>query len=74
MSVQTIRETADEAHRQLCQKKLHTLQAQHQQLTECLQSFLQDIVLQTRTFRRYHQFKMYNDPNLNPELYSSDTR
>ena len=70
MFAQTTRKNASEAHRQLCEKKFQTLELQHTQLTECLQNLLQDIVLKTRTFRRYHQFKMYNDPNLNPELYS----
>lgn len=70
MWAQTNRETADEAHRQLCTQKFRILQAQHSQLSECLQYLLQDVILQVRTFRRYHQFKMYNDPSLNPELYS----
>ncbi|MGV3739778.1 MAG: DUF4254 domain-containing protein [Gammaproteobacteria bacterium] len=70
MLAQTRRETADETHRQLCTQKFRILQAQHTQLTECLQNLLQDVILQIRTFRRYHQFKMYNDPSLNPELYS----
>ena len=70
MTAQTTRESADEAHRQLCTHKLAILHAQHAQLSECLRSLLEDLVSQTRTFRRYHQFKMYNDPSLNPELYS----
>ena len=69
MSVQTTRTSADEAHRELCRQKMHVLHAQHTQLTQCLQQLFNDLVQQTRTFRRYHQFKMYNDPNLNPELY-----
>jgi hypothetical protein len=70
MTAQTTRDSADEAHRQLCAQKLCILQAQHSQLSQCLRQLLQDLVLQTRTFRRYHQLKMYNDPSLNPELYS----
>lgn len=70
MSVQSMRTTADEAHRQLCTQKLHIIDAQRQQLLKCLEQLLQDLVLQVRTFRRYHQFKMYNDASLNPELYS----
>lgn len=73
MAVQTTRANTDEAHRQLCQQKLHVLHAQHSQLTQCLQNLLQDLYQQTRTFRRYHQFKMYNDPNLNPELYQQES-
>lgn len=70
MTAQTTRDSADAAHRQLCTQKLLILQAQHRQLSQCLRQLLQDLVLQTRTFRRYHQLKMYNDPSLNPELYS----
>jgi hypothetical protein len=73
MAEQTVRASADAAHRQLCQQKLQILHAQHQQLSQCLQNLLQELITQTRTFRRYHQFKMYNDPNLNPELYSQES-
>lgn len=73
MSAQTTRESADDAHRQLCTHKLSILHAQHAQLSKCLRSLLEDLVSQTRTFRRYHQFKMYNDPSLNPELYSQES-
>ncbi|PJD92395.1 MAG: hypothetical protein CK424_05665 [Legionella sp.] len=70
MGLQAVRPTADDAHRQLCAQKLETLHAQHKHLTSCLQQLLKDLTLQLRTFYRYHQFKMYNDPTLNPELYS----
>ena len=70
MGEQATRKSADEAHRRTCTQKLAVLHAQHQQLTACLQGLLQDIVDQVRTFRLYHQFKMYNDPALNPELYT----
>lgn len=73
MAVQTTRATADATHRELCKQKLNTLQNQHHQLSQCLRILLQDLVLQTRTFRLYHQLKMYNDPNLNPELYSQES-
>jgi len=69
MKQQSIRTTADHAHRQTCAQKLSVLVEQHAQLTTCLQQFLQDLTQHIRTFRLYHQFKMYNDPTLNPELY-----
>lgn len=69
MGQQAERESADEAHRQTCTQKFAVLHQQHKQLTACLQQLLQDIGAQVRTFRLYHQFKMYNDPALNPELY-----
>lgn len=73
MTGQTIRASADEAHHELCKQKLSILHAQHTQLSQCLRSLLEDLVMQTRTFRRYYQFKMYNDPSLNPELYSQES-
>lgn len=69
MEKQTHRTTADSAHQALCIEKLQVLRAQQTQLAKCLQDFIQDIQSHARTFKVYHQFKMYNDPNLNPELY-----
>ena len=73
MTAQTTRAGAEESHHQLCKQKLHILHAQHSQLSLCLRQLLKDFVLQTRTFRRYHQLKMYNDPSLTPELYSQQS-
>ena len=70
MRLQTTRTNADEAHRLACQTKLDTLLAQQAQLYRCLGELLQQVSDKSRTFRVYHQFKMYNDPNLNPELYA----
>ena len=69
MALQTHRLDVDEAHRQLCTLKHQALEAQQKQLLDCLQCLLREVKERTRTFRVYHQFKMYNDPTLNPELY-----
>ena len=69
MDLQTTRKEVDENHRKNCKAKLEIIVAQQKQLTECLQLLLNDINAKTRTFRIYHQFKMYNDPTLNPQLY-----
>lgn len=69
MALQTTRDDVDEAHRQTCLEKLHTIETQQKQLSLCLEQLLNEVQKQTRTFRVYHQFKMYNDPTLNPELY-----
>lgn len=74
MAQQSIRTSADSQHREICAQKLDVLIAQHQQLTLCLQQLLQDVVLKHRTFRVYHQLKMYNDPTLNPELYAPKSK
>ena len=69
MALQIKREDVDAAHRQHCALKLHTIEEQKNQLQHCLQQLLQEIIQKTRTYKTYHQFKMYNDPTLNPELY-----
>ncbi|QRN04934.1 DUF4254 domain-containing protein [Legionella sp. MW5194] len=69
MQEQTERSDVDESHRQTCQRKLLIIHAQQQQLLSCLAQLLDEVKNKQRTFRVYHQFKMYNDPSLNPEMY-----
>lgn len=69
MDLQIKRTEVNEAHRQNCQQKWQVIVAQQNQLMACLEQLLREIQQKTRTFRVYHQFKMYNDPTLNPELY-----
>ncbi|ASQ44672.1 DUF4254 domain-containing protein [Legionella clemsonensis] len=69
MALQTHREEVDEIHRQNCQRKWQTIQEQQNQLLICLDELVRQVMQRQRTFRIYHQFKMYNDPKLNPELY-----
>lgn len=73
MNLQACRENASPEHRQNCQRKSDTIIAQRQQLTQCLAELIEDVLEKRRTFRLYHQFKMYNDPNLNPELYTNQS-
>lgn len=70
MHLQTIRSGVDKKHQQICQQKWLIILRQQNQLSLCLQELLNEISAQTRTFHIYHTFKMYNDPNLNPELYT----
>jgi hypothetical protein len=71
MALQTARPDVDTTHKKTCLDKLHIIEEQQKQLQACLHQLLQETHHQTRTFRVYHQFKMYNDPALNPELYST---
>ena len=76
MALQANRVDVDAAHRQTCLIKFNTIEEQQKQLLYCLEQLLHEVRNKTRTFRVYHQFKMYNDPLLNPELYlngSSDS-
>lgn len=69
MARQTERQDVTDTHRNQCTEKLQVIQEQQKQLSLCLDILQEEIQAKTRTFRVYHQFKMYNDPALNPELY-----
>jgi hypothetical protein len=69
MGLQVLRTNVDLAHQEACASKQQIIEAQKLQLQDCLQRLLEDICDKKRTYRVYHQFKMYNDPTLNPELY-----
>ncbi len=69
MSLQTQRIDVDEEHKRKCSIKLDVIHQQLDQLALCLEQLLDEVVTKVRSFRVYHQFKMYNDPMLNPQLY-----
>jgi hypothetical protein len=71
MGLQTERLEVSKEHRTGCLNKLAVINEQLAQLTLCLKQLLDEVSTKKRTFRIYHQFKMYNDPNLNPQLYLS---
>lgn len=73
MEKQTHRTDVDSTHHQACLKKLEVLQMQQAQLATCLEQLLDETHAGKRRFKVYHQFKMYNDPQLNPELYQAQT-
>lgn len=72
MALQTHRQDVDETHRSTCMNKLDVIHQQLEQLSTCLEQLLEEVGAKTRTFRVYHQFKMYNDSSLNPELYAQN--
>lgn len=63
------REDIDQAHRQRSLHKLSILREQRADLELALHRLLDDYIAGTRRMKIYRQFKMYNDPSLNPELY-----
>jgi hypothetical protein len=69
MEEETLRADASVEHRQKCGAKLARIRTQRSDLTECLADLLADVAARKRTFSVYFQFKMYNDPTLNPQLY-----
>ncbi|MBN1352383.1 DUF4254 domain-containing protein [candidate division KSB1 bacterium] len=72
MAEQTRRTDATQAHLQACQDKLNTLIIQKNDLSTCLSELIADYAEGRKTMRVYFQFKMYNDPNLNPALYGNN--
>ncbi len=55
-------------HLAACSAKLHILQEQRADLAVCLAGLLDDMTKGRAYFKQYRQFKMYNDPALNPWL------
>jgi hypothetical protein len=69
MGLQAQRVQAGESHMQLCSARLERLQAQRGDLAGCLDRLLCQAHAGQAYFKVYRQFKMYNDPALNPYLY-----
>jgi hypothetical protein len=63
------RTDASASHREACSVKLARIVRQRSDLTQSLAELLADVSARRRTFAVYYQFKMYNDPALNPQLY-----
>jgi hypothetical protein len=68
---ETVRAEASEEHRANCSAKLARIRLQRGDLTQSLAELLDDVAAGRRTFGVYYQFKMYNDPALNPQLYGA---
>lgn len=71
MREETVRPEASESHRASCSEKLARIIRQRGDLTQSLAELLDDVAARRRTFAVYYQFKMYNDPALNPQLYKA---
>lgn len=70
MQVEASREDVEENLRQKNQVKFHTLLTQREDLSLAIDQFLEDLSQGNRIMKVYRQMKMYNDPELNPVLYS----
>ena len=66
---ETRRRDADPTHHQRNRDRLAILDAQRNDLADCLDTLWQDALCGRRRFNLYRQLKMYNDPTLNPVLY-----
>jgi len=69
MRIEAVRESADDSHRRKCAQKCVVLEEQHNDLKQCLQTLVEEMLAGTRQCKLYRQLKMYNDSSLNPQLY-----
>lgn len=69
MREQTLRLDAGAAHVEACTARLARLAVQRADLAGCLDRLLSEAGEGRAYFKVYRQFKMYNDPALNPCLY-----
>ena len=68
LRAQAQRHEAGADHMHACARKLERLVAQREDLKSCLDSLLAEARAGHAFFKVYRQFKMYNDPSLNPWL------
>jgi hypothetical protein len=69
MHEETVRSDASAEHVANCSAKLARIRLQRADLIQSLGELLTEVAAGRRTFGVYYQFKMYNDPALNPQLY-----
>ena len=67
------RDDADEDHKQGVRVKLARCHEQLADLSGALAQLWDDLAAGSKRLKLYRQMKMYNDPTLNPYLYSDKT-
>lgn len=65
------RPNAPAGHRDRNRDRLALLTEQRNDLAACLDQLWLDVLAGKRRFKIYRQLKMYNDPTLNPAIYST---
>ena len=71
MEEQACRSDASDDHVAKAKARLEILHEQHRDLTNSLRELLDDIFAGRKRLKVYRQFKMYNDPTMNPYLYAA---
>jgi len=74
MEEQLSRKDVDSEHRLKVTEKLRILYQQHADLSESLTQLINDLFAGVKRLKVYRQFKMYNDPTLNPYLYAANKK
>lgn len=70
MKAETERHDASEEHKARCAAKLAVLLEQRDDLSQAIDTLLEDIEAGRKYMKVYRQMKMYNDPATNPVLYA----
>lgn len=70
MEEETNRSDADAEHIEKCKNKVSILNEQINDLSGSLNTIFSELVSSKLRFKVYRQLKMYNDPELNPQLYN----
>ena len=70
MRAEVDRADATEAHKARCGAKLQVLLEQRKDLTQAIDTLLDDIAAGRKYMKVYRQMKMYNDADTNPVLYA----
>lgn len=69
-TIEQVRRTGVSAeHVSRNRERLEILREQRKDLAAALNELWHDVLAGKRRFKLYRQLKMYNDPELNPELY-----
>jgi cell division protein FtsB len=71
MEEQACRGDASDSHIAKAKGRLEILHQQHIDLRESLDELLDDLFSGQKRLKVYRQFKMYNDPTMNPYLYAA---
>lgn len=71
MEIEATRSDASRSHREQCQNKLNILKQQQKDLSQSIDELIEDISKGVKFMKVYKQMKMYNDPELNPILYTT---
>jgi hypothetical protein len=74
MEEQAFRSDASDEHISKAKTRLEILYEQHRDMCHSLQYLLDDIFIGRKCMKTYRQFKMYNDPTMNPYLYNASKR
>jgi len=69
MRLQTMRDDVEKAHIESCAARLARFLEQRRDLAGCFDRLLAEAARGDAWFKIYRQFKMYNDPALNPAVY-----